>query len=81
MALRPITGHGPDLFPSSRSSERPISDNTMNAELRRLGYDDQEMTGHPRWQSDLAGHCRKRHGVNPAVHLSAHASENQGPAA
>jgi integrase len=45
-ALRPITGHGRYLFPSLRSSARPISDNTINAALRRLGYDGQEMTGH-----------------------------------
>jgi integrase len=45
-ALRPITGHGRYLFPSLRSSARPISDNTINAALRSLGYDGQEMTGH-----------------------------------
>jgi len=45
-ALRPITGHGRYLFPSLRSSARSISDNTINAALRRLGYNGQEMTGH-----------------------------------
>ncbi len=34
------------LFPSLRSPERPISDNTMNAALRRMGYAQDEMTAH-----------------------------------
>lgn len=34
------------LFPSIRSSERAISDNTLNAALRRLGYDKSQMTAH-----------------------------------
>jgi integrase len=44
--LQPITGHGRYLFPSLRSVTRPISDNTVNAALRRLGYSSEEMTGH-----------------------------------
>lgn len=34
------------LFPSRRSTERPMSENTINAALRRLGYAQDEMTGH-----------------------------------
>jgi integrase len=44
--LQPITGHGRLLFPSLRSSERPISENTINAALRRLDFGQDEMTGH-----------------------------------
>lgn len=44
--LRGVSGASPLLFPSIRSNERPISDNTINAALRRLGYDKDEMTGH-----------------------------------
>jgi len=44
--LKSITGNGRFLFPSLRSAERPISDNTVNAGLRRLGYSSDEMTGH-----------------------------------
>lgn len=36
----------PLLFPSLRSVDRPMSDNTINAALRRLGYSKEEMTGH-----------------------------------
>lgn len=34
------------LFPSLRSGARPISENTLNAALRRLGYDKDTMTAH-----------------------------------
>ncbi len=34
------------LFPSIRSTSRPLSDNTINAALRRLGYKKDEMTAH-----------------------------------
>ena len=44
--LRKITGTGNLLFPSVRSATRAISDNTVNAALRRLGYDKTEMTAH-----------------------------------
>jgi integrase len=44
--LEAITGDGKLLFPSILSAERAISDNTMNAALRRLGYDKSQMTAH-----------------------------------
>ena len=44
--LHPITGHGEFLFPSLRSVKRPMSENTLNAALRRMGYAGQEMTAH-----------------------------------
>lgn len=34
------------LFPSLRSANRPMSENTINGALRRLGYAKDEMTGH-----------------------------------
>jgi integrase len=34
------------LFPSMRTVARPMSENTINAVLRRLGYAQNEMTGH-----------------------------------
>lgn len=45
-ALRPLTGQGKYLFPSLRTGSRPMSENTVNAALRRLGYAGDEMTGH-----------------------------------
>ncbi|MFM8330075.1 MAG: tyrosine-type recombinase/integrase, partial [Candidatus Methylumidiphilus sp.] len=44
--LRPLTGGGRFLFPSERARDRPMSDGTINAALRRLGYGSDEMTGH-----------------------------------
>ncbi|MBE0597450.1 MAG: integrase arm-type DNA-binding domain-containing protein [Desulfuromonadales bacterium] len=44
--LQRLTGGGKYLFPSVRSTSRPISDNTMNAALRRLGYGSDEMVSH-----------------------------------
>ncbi len=44
--LRSVTGKGRYLFPSLRTSDRPMSVNTVNAALRRLGYARDEMTGH-----------------------------------
>ncbi len=50
--LQPATGRGPYVFPSLRSRLRPMSNNTVNAALRRLGYPSDEMTGHgsARWR-------------------------------
>jgi integrase len=36
----------PLVFPSLRSTKRPMSENTINAALRRLGYAQDEMTAH-----------------------------------
>jgi len=44
--LRAITGHSQWLFPSVRSVMQPISENTLNATLRRLGFGSDEMTTH-----------------------------------
>jgi integrase len=46
LELKKITGHGRWLFPSIRTSLRPLSENTLNAALRRLGYTAEEMTTH-----------------------------------
>lgn len=44
--LQEVTGQGPLVFPGTRSRLRPISDNTLNAALRRLGYAQDEATAH-----------------------------------
>lgn len=41
-----ITGNGRFVFPSNRSRERCMSENTINAALRRLGFTKNEMTAH-----------------------------------
>jgi integrase len=42
--LQPFSGGGQWLFPSVRSTSRPMSENTLNAALRRLGYSKEQMT-------------------------------------
>src|SRR3546814_3613797 len=44
--LKPLTGKQRYLFPSIRNRRQPMSENTINASLRRLGYDKDTMTGH-----------------------------------
>ena len=44
--IQPHTGEGRYVFPGVRTPSRPMSENTINAALRRLGYDKNEMTGH-----------------------------------
>lgn len=44
--LQPLTGRGRYVFPGVRSSQRPMSENTVLAALRRMGYAKDEMTGH-----------------------------------
>jgi integrase len=44
--LEPLARGGRYLFPSLRTRERPMSNNTINAALRRLGYTSDEQTGH-----------------------------------
>jgi integrase len=44
--LKPLTGRGRYVFPSERSSQRPMSANTLNAALRALGFSKDQMTAH-----------------------------------
>lgn len=45
-ALKAATGHRELVFPGIRSPKLPLSENTLNAALRRLGYASDEMTSH-----------------------------------
>lgn len=44
--LHAVTGRGVYVFPSERGGSRPMSENTINAALRRMGYTKDEMTAH-----------------------------------
>ena len=46
MELKAITGECNWLFPSVNSVLRPMSENTLNASLRRLGYNSDTMSAH-----------------------------------
>ena len=44
--LRPLTGHGQFVFPSLLTGDRCMSENTIRAALRRMGYSNDDMTAH-----------------------------------
>jgi len=62
--LRKITGNGRLVFPSVRTVLRPISENTLNAALRRLGYASEDMSTHG-FRSMAATRLNEMGGWNP----------------
>lgn len=44
--LQQLTGHRDLVFPSYQSPRRPMSENTLNHALRRMGYDKTQVTAH-----------------------------------
>jgi integrase len=44
--IQTLTANGTYVFPSIRSASRPMSENTVNGALRRMGYGGDEMTAH-----------------------------------
>jgi integrase len=61
--VQAITGPTGYVFPSVRTRARPMSENTINAGLRRLGYASNEMTAHGfrAMASTLLNECGKWH--------------------
>ncbi len=45
-SVRNISGNRALVFPGTRDPNRPLSENTLNAALRRLGYGADDMTSH-----------------------------------
>lgn len=76
-ALKPLTGSGRYLFPSILSDDRAISDNTVNAALRRLGFSGDEMVSHG--FRSMASTCLNEQGWHPdLIELQlAHAERNE----
>lgn len=44
--LHPLTGSAKYVFPSTRTKDRPMSENTINSALRSIGYEQGAITGH-----------------------------------
>jgi integrase len=63
--LRGVTGRGEYVFPSLLSATRPMSNNTVNTALRRLGYTKDQMTGHG--FRSMASTLLNEHGFPPDV--------------
>lgn len=79
--LHGYSGDTKYVFPSVRTFARPISDNTINASLRRLGYSSEQMTGHG--FRTIASTCLNELGYPPdIIELQlAHAERNDVRAA
>lgn len=79
--LEPLTGPDGFVFPSIRDANRPMSENTVNAGLRRLGYSREEQTGHG--FRSIASTCLNELGYNSdLIELQlAHAERNKVRAA
>ena len=45
-SVQPLTGHGRYVFPGLRTGERPMSENTINAALRGMGYSAEVHSAH-----------------------------------
>jgi integrase len=45
-AIQPLTGYGRYVFAGARSSTRPMSNNTINAALRRMDFSGEEQVAH-----------------------------------
>jgi integrase len=79
--LQHFTGARPFLFPSAIAKDRPISNNTMNVGLRRLGFTGDEMVSHG--FRSMASTSLNEHGWHPdLIELQlAHAERNEVRAA
>lgn len=89
--LRGLTGDGRYVFPSIRTYARPMSENTVNGALRRLGYTGDEMTAHGframastllnesgKWSADAIERAlahKDKDAVRAAYHRGAHWQE------
>lgn len=88
---RGLTLDGRFVFPGQRTAARPMSENTLNAALRRLGYGNDEMTSHGfrstastllnesgKWSADAIERALAHgdaDGVRAAYHRGAHWAE------
>lgn len=64
--LHPLTGHGRFVFPSLLTGERCMSENTVRAALRRMGYSNDDMTAHG-YRAMARTMIAERLGVAPEV--------------
>jgi len=77
--LLPLTGHGRYVFPSLRTGERPMSDNTVNAALRRMGFASDEATAHGFRAMARTLIAERLHGIDPEVVEAQLAHDKSGP--
>ncbi|MGN6831083.1 tyrosine-type recombinase/integrase [Paucibacter sp. M5-1] len=78
-ALKPLTGHGVYVFPSARTGERPMSDGTLNAALRRLDFSGDEHVAHGFRAMARTMMAEIIHGIDPEVVEAQLAHGKSGP--
>lgn len=76
--IRPLSGHGTYVFPSMLGGGRPMSENTVNTALRRLGYDKDTATAHG-FRAMARTLMVERLNVNPEVIEAQLAHGKSGP--
>jgi len=64
--LQPLTGAGRFLFPSLQTKDRPMSENTVNVALRRMGFDRETATAHG-FRAMARTMAAERLGIEPQV--------------
>ena len=64
--LHHLTGHGLFVFMGERHHDRPMSENTVNAALRAMGFANDEMTGHG-FRATARTLLHERLGIAPEV--------------
>lgn len=64
--LHPLTGAGRYVFPSLQSKDRPMSENTVNVALRRMGFDRETATAHG-FRAMARTMAAERLGIDPQV--------------
>ena len=78
MGLQPLTGHGRYVFPSLMTGQRPMSENTINVALRRMGFDRETATAHG-FRAMARTMAAERLGVDPDVIEAQLAHAKSGP--
>jgi integrase len=76
--LHALTGCGRYCFPSLQTKDRPMSENTVNVALRRLGYSATEATAHG-FRAMARTMADERLGVEPKVIEAQLAHKVSGP--
>lgn len=64
--LQPLTGAGRYVFPSLQTKDRPMSENTVNVALRRMGFDRETATAHG-FRAMARTMAHERLGIEPEV--------------
>ncbi len=78
-SVQPLTGHGKFVFPGARTHERPMSDGTVNAALRRLDFGNDEHVAHGFRAMARTMMAEQLHGIPPEVVEAQLAHGKSGP--